>query len=289
MRQIAPLIAIACLAAPTLASDVVHDRNEGISRYRIPLAIGTDGTRPDLNIEASLYRTIVHHDPDRTPLDILSSYWQTMMQDGYREIFRCHDRECGGIAFRRSISVAPFPDMFVSLGDYHYLVGTRDQDDHVVLLASRTRNTGFIQIDRLGTRTTTTPVPTAALSSPFIARLTRDGHSVIDGLIFASGSGQLVESDYPVLAELALWMQNNPDMAIALVGHTDTAGSLEGNQELSVLRARAVLSYLSDKYAIDRDRITVHGIGYLAPLTTNDTEEGRKTNRRVEVVPIRIR
>ncbi len=294
MRQVLSLIPVVLilLARTAGAADVVYDSDEGTTAYRIPLDIGTAGLQEALDIEAGLHRTLVHHPPSQTTAEIIQTYWQPLAADGYREIFRCHDRTCGGIDFRRSIEVAPFPGMYVNLGDYQYLVAVNGQDSHVVLLASRSNSTGFLQIDRLGT-TPTDPAPRIASSPaapripPFRDRLAQDGHAVLQGLEFASGSDTLVDGNYPDLAELALWMQDNPEATIVLVGHTDNAGSLEQNQQLSVLRARAVLNRMITAHGIDGNRVTVHGIGFLAPLTTNTTEEGRAINRRVEVVPIK--
>ena len=79
-------------------------------------------------------------------------------------------------------------------------------------------------------------------------------------------------------------MRASPDMRIALVGHTDTVGSLDGNIALSVSRARSVRQRLIDAYGIAPERLQSQGMGFLAPYTSNTTEEGREANRRVEAV-----
>jgi len=73
-------------------------------------------------------------------------------------------------------------------------------------------------------------------------------------------------------------------MRIALVGHTDTVGGLQGNIALSRERAQAVRQRLIDDYDIAPERVEAEGTGYLAPLATNRTAEGREANRRVEAV-----
>ena len=73
-------------------------------------------------------------------------------------------------------------------------------------------------------------------------------------------------------------------MRIALVGHTDNIGGLDGNIALSVSRAQAVRERLITQYAISPDRLEARGMGYLSPHTTNTTEAGREANRRVEAV-----
>jgi NitT/TauT family transport system substrate-binding protein len=69
---------------------------------------------------------------------------------------------------------------------------------------------------------------------------------------------------------------------VRLVGHTDNIGSDEANMALSKRRAEAVKSYLVSKYNFDRDRFITMGKGSSVPVATNDTDEGRAKNRRVD-------
>ena len=73
-------------------------------------------------------------------------------------------------------------------------------------------------------------------------------------------------------------------MRIALVGHTDTVGGLEANINVSRARARSVRQRLIESYGIAEERLDAEGMGYLAPVASNLTAEGRDQNRRVEVV-----
>ena len=69
---------------------------------------------------------------------------------------------------------------------------------------------------------------------------------------------------------------------VIVYGHTDNVGSEGYNERLSVRRANAVLAYLKSK-GLPIHRISTNGFGYRQPATTNATDEGRATNRRVEV------
>jgi len=68
------------------------------------------------------------------------------------------------------------------------------------------------------------------------------------------------------------------------VGHTDMTGTLAYNMDLSSKRAQAVVDVLARDYGIASDRLQAQGVGPLCPVSTNRTEEGRKLNRRVELV-----
>ena len=69
-----------------------------------------------------------------------------------------------------------------------------------------------------------------------------------------------------------------------MVGHTDNQGGLDYNMDLSRRRAGAVVAALTEQHGIAADRLRPAGVGPLAPAATNDTEEGRSLNRRVELV-----
>jgi OOP family OmpA-OmpF porin len=77
------------------------------------------------------------------------------------------------------------------------------------------------------------------------------------------------------------WLKANPTVKVELAGHTDNVGSREYNKKLSLDRAQAVLDYLVKK-GISPARVTAHGYGMSEPVATNETDEGRALNRRVE-------
>ena len=80
------------------------------------------------------------------------------------------------------------------------------------------------------------------------------------------------------------YLLKHPDASVILVGHTDTVGKLEANIKLSKDRAQAVTERLIKKYGVKSDQLSSDGVGYLSPITSNETEQGRDMNRRVEVI-----
>lgn len=89
---------------------------------------------------------------------------------------------------------------------------------------------------------------------------------------------------YVALNELAILLQNNPKAQVTLAGHTDSIGSEEYNFKLAQRRAASVRAYLVEKGGIDNKRITLSSFGKSKPVASNDTEEGRAKNRRVESI-----
>jgi hypothetical protein len=84
--------------------------------------------------------------------------------------------------------------------------------------------------------------------------------------------------------EVAKLLTRNAAWKLVLIGHTDNVGGAEFNQSLSLQRARAVAAALTGTHKIAPNRVRAEGKGMSQPVATNDTEEGRAKNRRVELV-----
>ncbi|MEO0019992.1 MAG: OmpA family protein [candidate division WOR-3 bacterium] len=104
------------------------------------------------------------------------------------------------------------------------------------------------------------------------------------GVYFEFGKATLRTESYPALMEAAQIMKDNPDIIVEIQGHTDNIGSDQANQILSEKRAYAVMNFLVQYGGIDPKRLTAKGFGESRPIASNDTDEGRQLNRRVEFV-----
>jgi outer membrane protein OmpA-like peptidoglycan-associated protein len=100
---------------------------------------------------------------------------------------------------------------------------------------------------------------------------------------FETGKARLKPESTAELDQLLSLLEQNPELKIVVSGHTDNTGDEKANLRLSQLRAEAVTDYLSNK-GIAKDRLSARGYGSSKPVTSNDTEEGRNQNRRVEFV-----
>jgi OOP family OmpA-OmpF porin len=83
---------------------------------------------------------------------------------------------------------------------------------------------------------------------------------------------------------MAKLLTSQPRLNVYIVGHTDNQGSYDHNMTLSRQRAEAVAAALAGKYKILRARMRTAGLGFLSPVGSNASEEGRALNRRVELV-----
>ena len=105
--------------------------------------------------------------------------------------------------------------------------------------------------------------------------------TVMVHLYFAKNSAEILPKSEGELITLVNLMNNNPTMQIRIDGHTDESGTEDSNKKLSLQRAQAVVNFLA-MFDVDPTRMTYNGFGSSKPLAKNDTEEGRKLNRRVE-------
>jgi len=104
------------------------------------------------------------------------------------------------------------------------------------------------------------------------------------GLQFASGSAEISADNDTLFAKIAKLLAIYPSAAIAVEGHTDSRGSDRLNQLLSQNRANTVMERIITANSIAPEQITATGYGSARPLASNETEEGRRTNRRIDLV-----
>jgi OOP family OmpA-OmpF porin len=122
-------------------------------------------------------------------------------------------------------------------------------------------------------------------STPAGAKVDARGCWVLQGVRFDSGKATLTPSSGAVLQEVLTVLKQNSSLKVEIQGHTDSTGSKDLNQRLSEARAKAVKAYFTAS-GIDADRLTVRGFGPDRPAASNDTQEGRAQNRRVELMPL---
>ncbi len=105
---------------------------------------------------------------------------------------------------------------------------------------------------------------------------------ILKNMFFATNKTKILPMSEPTMAELFGFLDRNPEVRIKIMGHTDSVGKDQANQILSEGRANAVRQELIER-GIAADRIEAEGYGETRPIDTNDTDEGRQNNRRVEV------
>ncbi|MDJ0986214.1 MAG: OmpA family protein [Desulfobacterales bacterium] len=118
----------------------------------------------------------------------------------------------------------------------------------------------------------------------------------VDKILFDSGSVKIKPEGQEVILRLAESFKDKADQMIVVQGHTDDVkigGALLAkfptNWELSAARATAVVRFLQEQGGIEPERLTASGFSYYKPVASNEDEEGRKQNRRIEIMLIPVR
>lgn len=134
---------------------------------------------------------------------------------------------------------------------------------------------------------------TAAQNARLIAELRQRGIDVHDSergvvvnlpdVLFQSGKAALTHTAREIVAEISQVMQRAPSRRLLVEGHTDSVSTIEYNYRLSGARAQEVANAL-EANGIAKDTISIRALGETTPIATNRTAEGRRRNRRVEVI-----
>ncbi len=102
----------------------------------------------------------------------------------------------------------------------------------------------------------------------------------LQGIQFETGKALIKSSSYPILEKVVQVMKDNPSYQLTIEGHTDSQGKEDSNRKLSQSRANSVMDYMRTK-GVAVSRMKAVGYGESNPVSSNETPEGRKQNRRV--------
>lgn len=311
MKTLSALIFCLAMPAPLAALELAlpegsvlsFDAVEEESSYAVPDGPYLDDYLSTRQITGYVSKQAWHLPGDSvSPEQLIAPIRSQLEAAGYAILLDCDAASCGGFDFRFATEVLPAPNMFVDLVNYRFVSALRDTSNGafaVSVLASRSDVQGYTQLIAVQPGATSDALPisnptqdalpiakhqTPALMSDVVKTLQVAGHVVLGDLAFETGSANLAPGSFASLSAIAEFLKTTPDTRISLVGHTDNVGSLEGNVALSEKRAQAVKQRLEQDFGIAGSRLEARGVGYLAPIATNLSEEGRTANRRVEAV-----
>ena len=241
----------------------------------------------------------------RSALEVFRNYRQALEAGGYSIVYACETAACE--AARIQPMVQEFPrkaswpksDAFVSSTfnsgsqpNFHYLNAKKagpggDTHVQVALVGSNDdkpvlgRVRQFLQvIEPVAIDMGKVAVDAKAIQGG----IERDGKIALYGVTFDTNKATLREESQAQLAQMAAALKAKPALNVFIVGHTDNQGELQANTVLSQKRAEAVVAALSGKHGVVATRLMARGVANVAPVASNDSEEGRAKNRRVEMV-----
>ena len=114
--------------------------------------------------------------------------------------------------------------------------------------------------------------------------LAASGRWTTQGILFPTGTSELMPESTPTLKEIAATLKAHPELKVEIQGHTDNVGKPAENMALSDARAASVKTALVDQYGVSATQLTTKGYGDTKPVADNKTAEGRQNNRRVDLV-----
>lgn len=266
--------------------------------YPVALSpIGQEG-RLDKKLVNGKYSHIHYQIPgDEGIALVMNSYLKSLKSKGFTTVFMCKQLKCGGDIIDELFKNTP-----LNIG-YHYVKGWFDgssSDDftylaaylksdsreiYVVLSAKQFLGIeadinlvqDIIEIDTLKAKKVDVNVD-------FESGINTDGKVVLDGLFFDHDGTELKQSSNKALQKIADYLKSPQNSRFYVVGHTDSVGKYDYNLQLSKARAESVVKALTEQYKIKKGRLTAIGVGPVSPISTNQLEDGRALNRRVELV-----
>jgi OOP family OmpA-OmpF porin len=264
--------------------------------YVLPLGkLGKEGKLTKSQKLEGKVTQITYSAPEgRSILEIYRNYESALKRAGFDPLFSITSKELGEgwgaweDVFISTITRVDRDYLYASLwAEGRYLAAklTRPEGDVYAAIAvgRNERSNVYIQLDVIEVKPIETGLVTVNAEA-LATDITKTGHVAVYGIYFDTGKADVQSESEPVLKEIAKLLQQSPRLNLHVVGHTDNIGTLISNMELSKLRAEAVVKTLVSKYEIDAKRLHPVGVGPLAPVASNKTEEGRAKNRRVELV-----
>ena len=288
------LIAPAMAQTPLVLPDPIMEQfseTQAFGQYNMPLDIWKNAALKTRTVTGELHKSAWKLPQSLLEINQFAAPILSQLQNmGFNALLDCQSAQCGGFDFRFATEVIDPPFMYVDTTRYRFIALQKDEQIKT-LLFSKSGNELFLQIIEAGGRTLidTTNLPSAQTKTEMPPKdvdtaLRQKGFAILSGLAFDSGSEALGRGPFESLISLAEFLQTEKEVNIILVGHTDNKGSFEMNLALSKRRAQAVAGYLADEFGIDPTRIIVHGVAYLSPVASNNSEAGQRQNKRVEVV-----
>lgn len=163
-----------------------------------------------------------------------------------------------------------------------------DEDSQVKMPSRSELRFGYYYIDEVRLFKIPPIIIPAHIDSPLDDFIPKPGEIVtLSRIYFEHDRVDFMPRALIQLDQLLAFLHKYPDMHIEIIGHTDNVGSADYNQQLSIRRSAAVVSWLTKK-GINKERLQSSGFGSKQPLNTNFTSLGRSQNRRVEIKVISL-
>ena len=277
-------------------SSIIEYDTKEFDEYVVPMGKKVKGTlTKSQKLEGKVTQITYSAPMERSILEIFRNYEAAMKRAGFLTLFSGKKSELGDKWLDEFVKATTRPVRYGGAGldlrlggEFSYLVAklTRDEGDVYVAMCVATswfQKFPVVQLDIIETKPMETGL--VKVTADALAKdIEKTGHASIYGIYFDTGKADVKPQSEEALAEIANLLKQDRTLNLYVVGHTDSVGTLSSNMDISQRRAEAVVKVLVSKYSIGADRLYAAGVGPLAPVLANKTEEGRAKNRRVELV-----
>jgi len=252
--------------------------------FELPLSKLADGKYEKTQHLEGKVTAIYYVTPEgRSALEIYRNYDAALKSGGFQTLFSCA-KTCGDVPPHGTY---PIDDAFGNYSaDTRYLAAKLGRTQGDVYVALWVYDSGFdvkaflAVIEMKPMQAGMVTVNAASLAGD----ISRTGHASVYGVYFDTAKADVKPESDAALSEIAKLLKQDPKLKLYVVGHTDNQGTFESNLDLSTRRANAVVQVLTSKHGVAAARLRPYGDGATAPVASNDSEEGRAKNRRVELV-----
>jgi outer membrane protein OmpA-like peptidoglycan-associated protein len=239
------------------------------------------------HLEGKVTRIAYQAPNGRSSLEVYRNFESALKQAGFEVLFSCAEPDCGIGNVTQSVTGDGIMNYWNGGFASRHLSAklSRAAGDVYVSLhvANGTDSGPAVQLDVVDMKPMDAGL-VAVNADSLAGDITRTGHASIYGIYFDTGKAEVKAESDATLSEVAKLLQKNGQLKLYVVGHTDNVGTLASNMDLSKRRADAVVAALAGKYGVSAARLASQGVGPLTPVASNDTEDGRAKNRRVELV-----
>jgi OOP family OmpA-OmpF porin len=254
-------------------------KTKQFDEFNFPVGAVTPQGQPKLlHLEGKVTRIQYTFPQERSGLEVYRNYESALKRAGFETVFSCSGDACGIARFHQTTDWA---DVWYGAGHYQFSGKlARPEGDIYVSLHVAPGSTNLDIIETKAMEGGLVTVNAASLHSD----IGKTGHVALYGIYFDTAKADVKPESTPALQEIGKLLQQDPKLKLYIVGHTDSAGELQMNMDLSRRRADAVLKALTSTYGVGPDRLQAYGSGPLSPVASNKDEEGKAKNRRVELV-----
>jgi len=240
----------------------------------------TDDQRLEGRITRIAYRTA----PGPSILEVSRNFEAQLAKAGFETLLACYTDACGGIPFTESIDALPIPEMWIDGFNYRYYAGRKAEgarQTFAAVVVSKNNEEIYAQLVVAVIGVMENKMVDAAAMAKGLGE---KGHIALYGIYFDTDKAVIKPESRPTLDEIAKLLRAQAQLNVVIVGHTDSQGTYDYNIDLSRRRAEAVAAELAKSYKIAAARLRTAGVGFLAPIGSNASDDGRALNRRVELV-----